>query len=377
MSGRVRYDSQPPAGTIDLGVGMPSADLLPVDLLRLAGDSFFSNAHQFELNYGVLQGDERFLESLAGYLTEGYKHPCSPESLFVTSGNSQALDLVSTVCSNPGDTVFVEEPSYYLAFQIFRDHGLNLVGVPVDEHGIMVDALEELAKRHKPAFVYTIPSFHNPGGQSLSAQRRLRLVELSEQYGFLIVADEVYQLLHYYEQPPPAFGTLIAADTVLSLGTFSKILAPAMRLGWIQAGAALRERLTENGFVASGGSVNHFTSHIVRHAIELGLQKEHVEKLKSTYRNRVETMQDALQSHFADLAAWRRPEGGYFFWLRFDEGVDTTELREKAREVQAGFQAGAKFTDDGRLKNFMRLCFAHYGEDDICEGIARLRQIFG
>jgi DNA-binding transcriptional MocR family regulator len=376
MSGKVTYDSEPPAGTIDLGVGMPSADLLPVDLLRLASDSFFSGAHPFELNYGVLQGDERLLDSLAGYLTAGYGHSSSPESLFVTAGNSQALDLVSTVFSKPGDTVLVEEPSYYLAFKIFRDHGLNLVGVPIDVHGITVDALEEQVKTHKPAFVYTIPSFHNPGGQSLSTERRLRLIELSEQYGFLIVADEVYQLLHYYEQPPPAFGTMIESDTVLSLGTFSKILAPAMRLGWIQTGPGLRERLAANGFVASGGSVNHYTSHIVRHAIELGLQQKHVERLRRTYRGRVEALHDALQSHFAELATWRQPKGGYFFWLQFAEDIDTTELREKAREVQTGFQPGSRFTDDGRLKNFMRLCFAHYSEDDIRDGIARIRSLF-
>jgi len=377
VSGKVAYDSQPPAGTIDLGVGMPSADLLPIDLLRRASDSFFSNAHPFELNYGVLQGDERFLDSLAGYLTAGYEHSSTPESLFLTAGNSQALDLVSTVFSKPGDTVFVEEPSYYLAFQIFRDHALKLVGVPTDEDGIKVDALEELAKTHESAFVYTIPSFHNPGGQSLSAERRLRLIELSEQYGFLIVADEVYQLLHYYEQPPPALGTMIESDTVLSLGTFSKILAPATRLGWVQSGPGLRARLVENGFVSSGGSINHHTSHIVRHAIELGLQQKHVERLRRTYRSRVEAMHEALLSDFSGLATWQRPDGGYFFWLRFDEHVDTTKLREKAREVQAGFQPGTKFTDDGRLKNYMRLCFAHYGEDDIREGIGRIRSLFG
>ena len=376
MSGTVTFDSAPPPGTIDLGVGQPSADLLPVELVRKASEAFFSEAHPFELGYGVLAGDERFLESLAGYLGESYETPVSPESLFVTAGNSQGLDFVSTVFSKSGDTVFVEEPSYFLAFQIFRDHGLNVVGVPIDEDGIRIDALEELLKRHSPAFLYTIPSYHNPGGQCLSTERRNRLVELSQEFGFLIVADEVYQLLYYYDKPPPALGTMIQADTVLSLGTFSKILAPAMRLGWIQTSPGLRKRILENGFVNSGGSISHYSSHIVRHAIDLGLQRAHVKELKRTYRNRVEAMHDALRTEFGNLATWERPDGGYFFWVRLADGVDTGDYRDRARELQTGFQPGSVFSSAGRLGNFLRLSFAHYDEDGIREGIKRLRPIF-
>ncbi len=370
------FDEAPPPGTINLGIGQPSADLLPVDLIREASESFFSEAHPFELNYGVLPGDERFLESLAGYLSEGYGVSVSPESLFVSGGSSQALDLVSTTFSRSGETVFVEEPSYFLAFQIFRDHGLKVVGVPIDADGMRIDAMEALLPEHDPALVYIIPSYHNPGGHCMSAERRERLMELSQQHGFLLVADEVYQLLHYYDEPPPAFGTMIETDTVLSLGSFSKILAPAMRLGWIQTGPALRTRLLENGFVSSGGSISHHSSHIVRHAIDLGLQQAHVKELKRTYRNRVLAMHHSLQTEFGDLATWQRPDGGYFFWVRFADGVDTSAFRDRARVLQTGFQPGSVFSSDGRLGNFLRLSFAHYDEDDIREGIARLRPLF-
>ena len=376
MSGTVTFDGAPPAGTIDLGIGQPSADLLPVDLLRQASESFFSEAQPFELTYGVIPGDERFLESLAGYLGAGYDATVSPESLVVTAGNSQALDFVSTVFSKSGDTVFVEEPSYYLAFQIFRDHGLNVVGVPIDDNGMRIDALEALVNEHNPALVYIIPSYHNPGGHCMSTERRVRLIELSQRHDFLIVADEAYQLLHYHDEPPPALGTMIESDTVLSLGSFSKILAPGMRLGWIQTGPGLRKRLLDNGFIISGGSINHYSSHIVRHAIDLGLQRAHVRELKRTYRNRVEAMQDSLQSQFGDLATWQRPDGGYFFWLRFDDQVDTARFRDRARELQTGFQPGSVSSSDGGLSNFLRLSFAHYDEDDIREGIARMRPIF-
>ncbi|MDH5583517.1 MAG: PLP-dependent aminotransferase family protein [Gammaproteobacteria bacterium] len=376
MSKTVTFDGAPPPGTINFGIGQPSADLLPVDIVRAASDSFFANAEPLELNYGVTAGDARFLDSLAEFLSAGYGVPTSPGELFVTGGNSQALDLVSTVYAKPGDTVFVEEPSYFLAFQIFRDHGLNIVGIPVDDEGLCVDALRRELASHKPAFLYTIPSYHNPGGQSTSDERRKQIVELATLHDFLIVADEVYQLLYYFDPPPPAYGTVTASERVVSLGSFSKILAPAMRLGWIQTSENLRKKLAANGFINSGGSINHFSSHIVRQAIDSGALASHIEKLKGVYRDRVETMDKALNEHFSGIATWQRPEGGYFFWLEFDESVDTTALRDRARDVEAGFQSGTVFSSKGELRNCLRLSFAHYSNDDIREGIRRLRPLF-
>lgn len=376
MSGIVTFDGAPPPGTINLGIGQPSADLLPVDLVRQASQSFFDNAQPFELNYGVTPGDERFLDSLAAFLTKGYGSDSNSDELFVTGGNSQALDLVSVVFAESGDTVFVEEPSYFLAFQIFRDHGLNIVGIPVDDDGLCVDALRRELESHKPAFLYTIPSYHNPGGQCTSEARRRQVVELAIEYDFLIVADEVYQLLYYFDAPPPAYGTMTASDRVVSLGSFSKILAPGMRLGWIQTSKSLRNKLMAAGFVNSGGSINHISSHIVRQTIDNGSLASHVKKLQRVYRGRVEAMDDALHEHFSGIAEWTRPDGGYFFWVRFDESLDTTPLRDKARELKTGFQCGAAFSTNGQLSNYLRLSFAHYNEDDIRKGIARMRPLF-
>ncbi len=376
MSKTVSFDGAPPPGTINFGIGQPSADLLPVDLIKQASRAFFDEAQPFELNYGVMQGDERFLESLARFLTAGYDAPTLSSELFVTGGNSQALDLVSLVYAQPGDTVFVEEPSYFLAFQIFRDRGLKIVGIPIDDDGLCVEALRQELESHKPAFLYTIPSYHNPGGQCTSAARRKQIVELAEQHDFLIVADEVYQLLHYSDPPPAAYGTMTASDRVVSLGSFSKILAPGMRLGWIQTSERLRSRCMSNGFINSGGSINHISSLIVRQAIDNGSLDSHIKSLRRNYRSRVAAMDDALQEHFNDIAEWLRPDGGYFFWLRFDESVDTTPLREKARDIEAGFQAGTVFSSKGQLKNCIRLSFAHYLDKDIREGIARIRPLF-
>ena len=376
IDGPVTFDGAPPPGTINLGIGQPSADLLPVDLVRQASESFFANAQPFELNYGVTEGDPRFLDSLAAFLSTNYDAVATPESLFVTGGNSQALDLVSTVFASPGDTVFVEEPSYFLAFQIFRDHDLNIVGIPMDDDGPNVGALQQALAKTTPAFLYTIPSYHNPTGHCSSTARRQRLVELAQQHDFLIVADEPYQLLYYNDAPPKAYGTMTESEVVLSLGSFSKILAPGMRLGWIQTSDSLRQKIMANGFINSGGSINHISSHIARHAIDDGLLDSHLEKLRSAYRGRVDAMDNALHGHFAGLAEWSRPDGGYFFWMRFDESVDAVPLRDKAREYETGFQAGTLFSSQGRLQNFVRLCFAHYNEDDIRDGIARMRPLF-
>jgi len=372
----VTFDGEPPEGTINLGLGQPSADLLPVELVARAANTYFRDAQPADLNYGVLAGDARFLDSLAGFLTAGYGAYTSPEELLVIAGASQGLDLASMVLSKPGDTVFVEEPSFFLAFQIFRDHDLNLVGIPTDDDGICVDELQEALLSHKPAFLYTIPSYHNPGGQCTSEERRRAIVELAAEHDFLILADEVYQLLNYHGQPPPAYGTMIASNRVVSIGSFSKILAPGMRLGWLQTSTGLRDKLLSAGYINSGGSLNHISSHLVREAIDNGSLDEHMNELRRAYQSRLEAMDDALHRHFDGIAEWFRPEGGYFCWLRFEPAVNTSSLRDVARELETGFQPGAVFSSKQQLNNYIRLSFAHYNEHDIAEGIARLRLVF-
>ena len=372
----VTFDEAPPAGHVNFGVGQPSADLLPVALIRAATETFLRDAHPLNLNYGVKQGDAAFRQSLAGFLSRHYGAVARPESLFVTTGNSHALDLVCTVFTQAGDTVFVEEPSYFLAFQIFRDHGLNIVSIPVDEHGMDVVQLEAELARVKPSLLYTIPSYANPSGQTMSEARRQRLLELSSEHGFVIAADEVYQMLWYEQAPPIAFGSLAETQgkqgTVVSLGSFSKILAPGLRLGWIQTAPNLLQRLMANGVVSSGGSLNHFTSQVVRHAIDLGLQDQHLQSLRRAYGSRLNAMDQALHEHLAGMARWRRPRGGYFFWLELPRIGDTRSLRKLAGEYQTGFQPGPVFSNRGSLQNWMRLSFAHYPEAEIAGGVSRL-----
>ena len=372
-SGIVTFDKVPDGDLINFGIGQPSPDLLPVKLIREASADFLDNAHPLELNYGERQGDARFRESLADFLSRHYHSPVAPESLIVSGGNSQALDFVCAQFAREGDTIFVEEPTYFLAHQIFRDHGLNVVGLPMDRDGLRTDILREKLKEHQPALLYTIPSYHNPCSYTLSGTRRQELATLSREHEFIVVADEVYQLLHYFDTPPPpAMGTLTEQGNILSLGSFSKIMAPGLRLGWIQASHNLMDRILQTGVVNSGGSFNHFTSQVMRHAIDLGLQQSMLDKLRAVYRRRAETMETVLQAEFADKARWQRPGGGYFFWLELDHKVDARALKTKAMKNGVGFQPGEIFSCAGGFQNFIRLSFAHYRRDQIREGISRL-----
>ncbi len=283
-----------------------------MNLLQAGSERYFANAQALELNYGNKQGDPHFREALAGFMTDVSGHATTPESLFLSAGNSQSLDFVCQRFTQPGDTVFVEEPSYFLAFQIFRDHGLNIVGIAMDERGLDIDRFEQALIKHHPRLVYTIPSFHNPTGRTLSEERRKRLAALSREHGFIIVADEVYQFLHYGEPPPASFGTMIEQGNVLSLGSFSKILAPGMRLGWIQANAEFIRSMLASGVIISGGNFNHFTSHVVCQLLEDGSLARHLAHLRSTYAARVEAMDEALQRTSRWLGHVGNSSGGIF-----------------------------------------------------------------
>ena len=367
MSLAATFDGAPEQGTINFSVGQPSADLLPLAFLRDASERFFADAQPLELNYGERQGNARFREALAAFLGDA-----NTQSLLLTAGISQALDFACGRLTRPGDTVFVEEPSYPYSFQIFRDHGLKIVGIPLDGEGMDIGRCERLLAEHRPKLLYTIPAYNNPTGQTMGRERRERLVALSCQHGFIIAADEVYQLLHHGTPPPASFGTMIGRGNVLSFGSFSKILAPGLRLGWIQTNAELMGPFTASGALVSGGNFNHFTSHIVRQLIDSGKLASYVAHLRSSYAARAEAMNQALHKHLRGIATWQKPLGGYFFWLELPEHINTEDFQAAARAAGTGFLSGSMCSTSGGLKNCLRLSFAHYSVPDIHDGIARL-----
>jgi DNA-binding transcriptional MocR family regulator len=377
MAVRATFDSNPPPGCINMGIGQPSGDLTPPALFHELSERFFAATTPADFNYGDPRGDPQFIASLAGFVERNYGQAVSTENLFLTGGNSQALDLVCERFTQPGDTVFVEEPCYFLAYQILLDHGLELVPIPVDADGMRLDVFEELLKTRHPALVYTIPSFSNPTGRTLSRARRERLAELSREHDFIVAADEVYQLLGYDGTVPPAMGTLIDRGNVISMGTFSKILAPAFRCGWIQASPELVGRILDSGWVTSGGAVNQMASLIVRQGIDSGALERHLGFLRGAYGARRDAMHAALGAHCGGIARWERPLGGYFFWLELAEGVDTAALKPGALAAGTGFQPGPVFSGPGGFRNCLRLSFAYYNEADITEGVARLGAYLG
>ncbi|MBX3015632.1 MAG: PLP-dependent aminotransferase family protein [Caldilineaceae bacterium] len=368
---------QVPEGVIDLGVGQPAEAILPLVPLRQAAEHWFAQGNPTLLQYGLEEGDGYFQQTLATFLQGEYGIAVTPEQLFVTNGVSQALDLICTLLTKPGDLVLVEEATYFLAFGIFRDHGLRVETVPMDSEGIDVAALEAKVQQERPVLLYTIPTFQNPTSITLSASRRAALVALSRHYHFWIVADEVYHLLSYGQRPPLPFAHYIEAGPVISLGTFSKILAPGLRLGWLQAAPTVVERFMDSGLVRSGGGLNPFVSGVVRSAIELGLQAHYLAGLRRLYGERIQALDQALRTHLPPWVEFTPPHGGYFFWLKLPAAMDAQALLPKADAHQVGFRAGNKFSTTGGLSNYLRLCFAYYDRAQLVEGAARLGAVLG
>jgi DNA-binding transcriptional MocR family regulator len=359
---------------IDFGVGQPQLDILPLEQLEAGANHRFQRKDRSILAYGSEKGNGQFRIALASFLGSQYGKTVDPEHLFITGGVSQALDMICGLKTSPGDTVIVEEPSYFLALSIFADYNLNVIGTPIDEKGIIIDELEKRLKKHKSVFVYTIPVFHNPSGVTLSSERREKLIGLSEQYDFFIVADEVYQLLNYTSAPPPPMMYYDASERVLSLGSFSKILAPGLKLGWMHAKPNLLSSFTGCGLLDSGGGLNPFVSSIVSSVIELGLQENYLKKLKGIYQDRMTTLSSALQQNISGLR-FREPSGGYFIWVRLPDAADSELLLVDAKEHKVQYQPGINFSCNQGLRDYVRLCFAYYDQTDLIEGVERLSKV--
>lgn len=361
-----------PAGMIDLGIGQPAPALLPVDLVAEAAAHCTGLREPGLLAYGFEQGEGRFRAALAGFLAERYAVPIDPGHLLVTSGASQALDLICSLFTRAGDTVFVEEPTYFLALKIFADHRLRVVPVPMDADGLIVEALAEPLRKEKPAFLYTVPTYHNPASTCLAESRRERLVALCRENGVLLVADEVYHLLSYAAAPPLPLARFCAGGGVISLGSFSKILAPGLRLGWLLASPGLIERFVLCGLLDSGGGLNPFASGVVRSAIALGLLPGHLDFLRAVYGGKMRVMCAALREHLPPGVEFRTPEGGYFLWLKLPGALDAGALLEAARARHVDFMPGTRFSSRGALAGFLRLSFAFYDSPDLRQGVERL-----
>lgn len=367
--------TQAPAGLIHLGLGQPSPSLLPLRAFtEAAARRLQRELDPLLLQYGVAAGHLGFREALAEFLSARHGMPVHPDQLSASSGISGALAWVSAALARPGDTVVCEEPTYFLARGIFRDAGLRLHGVPVDDHGLCVDRLEDdLRAGLRPAFVYCIPSFHNPCSVTLAAARAERLVALAEEHDFHVVADEPYPLLHFGEHAPHCMMRYDRGrGRVVGLGSFSKLLGPGLRLGWVHAEPPVLARLAESGVLRSGGGWNPLGSAIAEELLRTGFMNEHLDHLRGTLRTRGLALAEALTRHFP-TARFAQPRGGYFVWVDCGEGRDTAELLDAARDRHGvAYTPGARCRVAPGASSFVRLSFSFYEPDELEEGVLRL-----
>ncbi|HSQ27877.1 MAG TPA: PLP-dependent aminotransferase family protein [Anaerolineales bacterium] len=361
---------------IDLGVGHPQNKFLPLELLQKAALTRFNNGDPYFLQYGTRQGDGYLRLALAEFLSQQYREPVDASCLFITNGASMGLALACSLFTQPGDIILVEEPSYFLALKVFADYHLTPIAIPMDSNGLVIEGLEEVLKRHKPSMLYTIPTFQNPSGITLSQERRVRLVELSKSHNFLIVADEVYHFLNYSTPSPQTMAAYIEQGNVLSLGSFSKILAPGLRTGWIHTDPKRIHILIESGLLDSGGGMNPFTSAILRGVLENGGLEANINDLRQSYTSRLTVLDRALRQYLPN-AQFQTPQGGYFFWVQIPGIKDTGDYLESAKtQHRVMFNPGSRFSSRSGLRDYMRLCFAYYEEPELEEGVRRLRDIF-
>ena len=372
MTSPLTFERADNADLINFAVGQPSPDLIPRDQVQALASQALTQAPDTAFNYGEPQGEPEFRAMLADFLRQQGQAATHPERLFLTAGTSQGLELICERFTQPGDVIFVEDRSYFLALQIFKDHGLNLVSIESDENGMRIDSLTAALDQHCPTLLYIIPSFGNPTGVCLSHDRQAAIAALSETFDFLVIADEAYQLLNFAQDRVPTFSNALPFDRVICLGTFSKVLAPGLRLGWIETSPSILARLLESGWINSGGAVNQLTSFMVKAWLETDALAAHLPKLRAQLSLRRDAMDTALKKHLDDTATWITPEGGYFFWISLTAPLNTLTHLVKAREHGVGYQPGDFASVGSGYAHCLRLSFAAYPTVAIERGIERL-----
>jgi len=359
---------------ISLAGGLPAPELFPVDEYRRAFEWVLEADGAQALQYGPSEGYLPLRRLLAERLSR-FGMPCGPDDLLVTNGSQQALDLMGKVFLNPGDTVLVETPTYLGALQAFNQYQATYTIVPMDEDGMRVDEVERvLAQRSARApikFIYALPNFQNPTGRSMSLERRRRLVELASHYGVPIVEDDPYGELRYEGAALPTLKSLDTEGLVIYLGTFSKILAPGFRLGWMLAGPEVMEVLM-HGKQPSDLHTGMAQQMATYEVAKGGFVDQHVERIKDFYRERRDVMLRSIQEHFPADAHYTRPAGGLFVWAELPRDIDTRELLLEAIEEKVAFVPGQGFHADGSGTNTMRLNFSNVPPEQLQTGVQRL-----
>jgi 2-aminoadipate transaminase len=360
---------------ISLAGGLPAPELFPIDEYRRAFEWVLEADGAVALQYGPSEGYRPLRQFLAQRLTR-FGISCTADDVLITNGSQQALDLIAKILLDPGDRIVVERPTYLGALQAFNQYQARYAVVGMDNDGMQVDDVERLltgggARDQRIKFIYAIPTFQNPTGRSMSLERRQRLVELASHYGVPIVEDDPYGELRYEGEHLPTLKALDTTGCVIYLGTFSKILAPGLRLGWIVAAPDVLEVLLHGKQptdLHTGMAQQMATFEVCKG----GFVDGQVERIKAFYKERRDVMLRAIEEHFPPDAHYTRPAGGLFVWAELPHTVDTRELLIDAVKEKVAFVPGQGFHPDNSGTNTMRLNFSNVPPEQLQEGVRRL-----
>jgi 2-aminoadipate transaminase len=360
---------------ISLAGGMPDTSTFPPETYAALMDSVARKACAKALQYGPTEGFAAATRCIAEVMAaEGMA--VDEQEVLVTTGGQQVIDLVCKTLVDPGDVIVAEAPTYPGAVPTFSSYEADVVQIPLDAEGMRIDELEEALDRleregRRPKFIYTIPTFQNPGGVTMSLPRRRRLVQIAHERELLVLEDSPYGLLRYEGDPLPPLYAMDGGAFVIYLGTFSKILSPGIRLGWAAAPRPVLGKMNL-GKQAADLCSSSMTQLFVSAYFQEGDWRAYVDSLIELYRRRRDAMLDALAEHFPREAAWTRPQGGLFIWATLPDYIDTTDLLARALRENVAFVPGRAAYLDGQGGSSMRLNFSGVDEAQIREGIRRI-----
>ncbi len=367
---------------ISFAGGLPAPDVFPVAKFKEACNVVLDNYSTQALQYGTTEGYRPLREMIARH-TDRYNINVDVDNIFITSGSQQALDFIGRLFLNRGDYIVVESPTYLGALQAWNAYGAQYISVRSDEHGMVVDELEA-ALRIGPKFIYVLPNFQNPSGTTLTLERRQKLVELADRYGVPIVEDDPYGQLRYDGEHLPAVVTLDSqfrdkenkddptySGNVIYLSTFSKLLAPGIRLAWVIAPKEVIRKfvITKQAADLHTATFNQAVAYEVARG---GFLDEHIKVIRATYKERRDVMLETMDEIWPHEVRWTRPEGGMFLWGMLPENMDAAEVFKTAIQHKVAFVPGAAFHPNGGGHNTMRLNFSFSSPDIIREGTTRL-----
>jgi 2-aminoadipate transaminase len=369
-------DPRDSASYISFIYGFPDAATLPNATVLSATEEALGSDPEWALQYGKTAGETTLINVLLKKLKRDQKIDARLENVMITAGSSQAIQLLLDLLVDPGDVVIAEAPTFLGFIATLNNFGARLVGVPVNEGGIDVDAVEQTLielrdQGVRPKFIYCISNFQNPTGISTTAERRKRLVELAQEFGTLIVEDDAYYDIRFSGDRIPPIYTFDQSGSTIYLGTLSKIMGPGMRIGWMVAAPKIVSKLAS---LKTDGGTNIFGAHVAAAWIPKHLD-EHIDTLNDVYSRRRDLMLHALETHMPEGVEWTKPDGGFFIWVTLPERLDAGRMLAQARERGVEYLPGVTCFSDGLGAHQLRLSFSFAQDEQIDAGIALLAEV--